>query len=103
LFALALLGTVFAWILIYVLESRSALRIRVSHLQTDRVEEAVQFWQRTLEELNVPIVSIVPHDARGEIDILLLVSSSIDDAQIRRQIREKIPEELLGRFDAKLA
>lgn len=99
LFPLAILGALFGWVLIFLLEKRATVRVRIRKLDVDRLEEAVDAWTEMVERVGGQVASTMVNPTTAEIELLLVIPTNLD----RQALRRDVPEALRGKIDVRVA
>ena len=82
LYVVALLATLLAWLLIFVLDTRAVDRVIVQGLEKDTIQAASEAYTKALRELGCTIVGEEKRVKKGSVAILYRVPRGIARAQV---------------------
>lgn len=97
-FALALLGTAFAWALIYVLESKVAFRVVVNWVGPDRLQQATQAYKDLLISSGFQLLSEQKNFAKAKASFIFRTPTKVSREELEK-LFSQIPKELQGSLD----
>jgi hypothetical protein len=95
---LATLTTLFAFILIWLFDSRPACRVRIEDLPKDRFTECARAYRGALEAQRCRIISERRYSSKGRIDFVMRLPSTATRASVDRAL-EGLPPEVCGDVD----
>ena len=96
LFALAVIGTLFGWILIYFLEARPAYRVMIKGLESDKIASAAQAYRDALEKKDCRIIRERKNFVKGQASFVF--RSPLSQEELESGF-EEISSDLRGAVD----
>lgn len=95
---LAFLTTVFAFILIWLFDSRPACRVRIEDLSTARLAECARVYRGALEGQGCKIISEQRNSAKGRLEFVMRLPSTSSRESVDRALAS-LPPEVCGDVD----
>lgn len=95
---LAGLTTLFAFILIWLFDSRPACRVRIEDLPKDRLAECAQAYRRALEAQRCRIISERRYSTKGRLDFVMRLPGSATRDSVDQALAN-LPPEFCGDID----
>ena len=95
----AVLVTLFGFVLIYILDSRVTYLIEVKALPTKRVQEAANAYRAVLEKTNCRVVSEDKRHSKGRVAFIIQASNQAVRRQLEELFETEIEEDLRGSVD----
>ena len=77
-FPVAVLATVFGWIVIWILESHTPINIDVRKLEPGQAKAAADAWRRALEASGCRVQHAKTNDRKGRIEVFVLAPFGAD-------------------------
>jgi len=97
LFPLAIMGTAFGWVLIYVMERATIVKLIVGGFTTETLLEAADAWREALNDAGCEVHSSVARASKGDIVIVAGIPSKMTPVGLRELVRAELPEEYFGK------
>jgi hypothetical protein len=98
LFPLAVLGTAFGWVLVFLLESRITYRIVIKGLEKEQLDQASDVYLKVLEKKRCSVISHKKNFIKGQFNIVFRAPASLGREDLE-EIFHRIPKELRGSVD----
>jgi hypothetical protein len=95
----ALLGTVMAWILIFLIESRTSMRMVVRGIPGAAVPQSAEAYSRTLRGLRCSFTAPRKNPNKGQISFQLHAPRKATHEEIEARLDAEVPKELKGTVD----
>ncbi len=102
LYVVAVLGTVFGWLLIFVLESKSVERLVVQGLGHDAMRKASERYAGLLRDSGCTIVGEEKNVKKGTLSLVYRAPRGLDRGRLEERFDE-LPEDLHGTIDWEIA
>ena len=105
-FALAVISTLYGWMLILFLEARPAFKITVKGLvtqdgerQENRVEPSLKAYRSVLEKLDCNVIRERRNFIKGQFTFVFRAPRGLGPEDFEEHTRQEVPEELRGGVD----
>jgi hypothetical protein len=98
-FTLAIVGTAFGWILIYMLEARVVFKITAKGLESEQINVAAQAYREALTALGGQIIRERKNFVKGQASFLFRAPGSFNRDDLEERLEKDIPRELAGAVD----
>ena len=95
----AILATVFGFVLIYVLDARIIYRIVVKGLQSDRVRDAADVYRGVLEQQGGRVLSEKKDFDRAEVAFVFRAPYRVEREDLQQLFEIEVPEDMQGAVD----
>ncbi len=95
----AIVGAAFAWILIYLLESRESRRLVVRGVPSETLAQTVEAYANVLRELKCSFGTPRKNPRKGQVSFILRMHRTITPELIEEACTEKVPKEFRGTPD----
>lgn len=95
----AVLATVFAWVLIFLLEGRPVCQLEVNEIPEGRVKQASQAYRALLGELGCTIIKEDRTFRKGRIDYVFRMPRNKRQEELNQALCERIPADVRGEID----
>src|SRR5262245_10263935 len=95
----AIIGTVIAWLLIWVLEWRKGQRMAVRGLTTQNLSPAAEAYADVLSGLKCSIANVRKNPAKSQVSFIFRARRSLDRESIEGECDQQVPKELRGTID----
>src|SRR5262249_29551148 len=98
LFPVAIIGTVFGWVLIFLLESRVVHRMTVKGVETPSLAKSAESYHEVLVENGLKIMSEKKNPLKGQFSFVFRAPGKLDREELE-QLFKDIPPKLQGAVD----
>jgi len=95
----AVLSTAFAFVLVYLLETRVTYRIDIQALAPERVAESAAAYRALLEQIGCRVLSERKNPIKQRVTILVSGPNGVRRAELEKRIDEGIEGPLKGAVD----
>lgn len=95
----ALLGTVLAWILIFLIESRIGLRMVVRGIPEKSVAQSAEAYSKALRSLHCGFTAPRKNPNKGQLSFYLHAPRKATHEEIEARLGAEVPQELRGTID----
>ena len=95
----AVLGTLVAWLLIFVLEGRKGMRMVVRGLKSEAVAQAAEAYAPILRSLGCRFTTPRKNPRKGQISFVLRVPRKLERESIELGCQEQVSVDLRGTVD----
>jgi hypothetical protein len=99
LWMVAVITTIFAWIVLYILESWVNLRLVVRGIRTEGLTPAADAYAKILKDMNCRFGSPRKNANKGQISFVLQHRRGLTHEMIEAKCNAEIPKELRGTID----
>jgi len=98
IYVVTALGTVFAWILIYILEGRVTHKVMIKGIEQDRLAEAADAYRDVLVENGIILISEKKNIVKKQVSFVFRASGRLDRDELEGLFKD-IPPKLQGAVD----
>lgn len=95
----AVMATLFGWVLIYILEWRITYQIDVRALPKDRLIESVAAYRQTLKDIDCTIIGERKRPSRGRVSFIIRLGNGKSQQAIQDRLDSEVDPELRGVVD----
>jgi hypothetical protein len=95
----AIVGTVIAWILIFVLESRIGLRMVVRGVRSETIGQTAEAYGKILQGMRCSFTTPRKNPTKGQVSFVVRARRSLEPELIEAECNAKIPKEIRGTLD----
>jgi hypothetical protein len=95
----AVLVTVFGWVLIFILDSRITYRVVIKGLSADQVRNSAPVYRALLEKNECSILSEKKNPERGRVIFIFRGSGGMDRGSLEETLENEVSEEARGTVD----
>ena len=96
---IAVISTIVAWILIYLLERRTIYQIEIKGIKSDAFPEAIMAYRRVLTKLKCKVINEKKNTGKSKVSFIFSSPGNLNREMLEQSFNQRIPKAERGSID----